>query len=63
MPEVSKIRKGGVTYDIKDEYARQHIGSGVTFEVVDDTLYITTEEPSGNVSIYVEDDTLYIQTT
>ncbi len=59
MPEVSKIRKGGVTYDIKDEYARQHIGSGVTFDVVEDTLYITTEE----LSIYVEDDTLYIQTT
>lgn len=38
-------------------------GSGVTFEVVGDTLNITTEEPSGNVSIYVEDDTLYIQTT
>lgn len=38
-------------------------GSGVTFEVVGDTLNITTEELSGNVSIYVEDDTLYIQTT
>lgn len=63
MPEVSKITKGGVTYDIKDEYARQHIGSGVTFEVVGDTLNITTEDPSGNVSILVENDTLYIQTT
>lgn len=38
-------------------------GSGVTFEVVGDTLYITTEEPSGDVSIFVENDTLYIQTT
>jgi hypothetical protein len=38
-------------------------GSGVTFEVVGNTLYIETEEPSGDVSIFVENDTLYIQTT
>lgn len=28
MPEVSKITKDGVTYDIKDEYARNHGGDG-----------------------------------
>ena len=51
---------GKTQQDLNKQFAQ---GSGVTFEVVDDTLYITTEEPSGNVSIYVEDDTLYIQTT
>lgn len=47
MPEVSKITKRGVTYNIKDEYARQHgafpikvVASGTTSLIaVVDTYY------------------------